>query len=61
MTADTDGPTWGDLGFAADIETHDVEPQSWADIYRPEPGVVVFDEGWGDAWVESDTVVEVRR
>ena len=61
MTTDTDDPTWGDLGVVDDLDTHDVEPQSWADIYQPEPGVVVFDAGYGDAWVESDTLVEVRR
>ncbi len=44
-----------------ELDVHDPEPQSWADVYQPEPGVVVLDAGYGDEWIESDCVVEVRE
>lgn len=55
--------SWGDVPDieVTEFDVHDVEPQSWADVYQPEPGVVVLDAGYGDEWIESDCVVEVRE
>ena len=58
----TDGTYWADaLGLTDDIETHDEPARKFADVFAQDDGTVVFDEGWGTAWIESDTVVEVRR
>ena len=58
----TDGTYWADeLGLTDDIEIHAEPARKFADVFAQGDGTVVFDEGWGNAWIESDTVVEVRR
>ena len=61
MTAESDAASWADCAFADDLDIHEVDPERFADVYPRDDGSVLFDEGWGDAFVESDTVVEVRR
>ena len=59
---ESDAPTWADLGYTPDDDDrHVVEPETYADVFAQPDGSVVFDEGWQQAYIESDTVVEVRR
>lgn len=51
---------WADeLGLTEDIEIHETEPERFANVHAQPDGSVVFDEGWREAYIESDTVVEV--
>ena len=61
MTAESDAASWADCAFADDLDIHEVAPERFADVYPQPDGSVVFDEGWQQAWIESDTVMEVRR
>ena len=61
MSADTDRVWYEALGLADGDDRHVVEPETFADVFAQPDGSVVFDEGWQQAYIESDTVVEVRR
>jgi len=61
MTAESDGASWADCAFAEDLDIHAVDPETFAEVYPQGDGSVLFDEGWGEAFIESDTVAEVRR
>ena len=53
---------WADaIGLTDDVDPYEVDPERFADVYPQPDGSVVFDEGWQQAWIESDTVMEVRR
>ena len=53
---------WADeIGLAEDLDPHEVEAEKFCDVFAHGDDAAVFDEGWGQAFVESDTVVEVRR
>lgn len=59
MSAESDRH-WTETVLGGDIDTHDVEPETFAEWHD---GIEwwILDEGWGGAWIETDTVVEVRR
>jgi len=61
--AEADGePYWADAVLGdTELDIHTVAPETFAEVHPQPDGTVVFDEGWGDAWVETDTVAEVRR
>ena len=53
---------WADaIGLTEDLDAHEVEAEKFCDVFAQPDGSVVFDEGWRQAFIESDTVVEVRR
>ena len=59
---ESDAPTWADLGYTPDDDDrHEVEAEKFCDVYEHGETGAVFDEGWGRAYIETDTVVEVRR
>ena len=61
MSATTDDYWADELGLTDGIEIHAEPARKFADVFARGDGTVVFDEGWGNAYIESDTVAEVRR
>ena len=62
MTNTATDEYWADaIGLTEDLDAHEVEAEKFCDVFAQPDGSVVFDEGWQQAWIESDTVVEVRR
>ena len=61
MSTTTDDYWADEIGLTDDIEIHAEPARKFADVFAQPDGSGVFDEGWQQAWIESDTVVEVRR
>ena len=62
MSTTTDGEYWADeIGLTEDLDPHEVEAEKFCDVYEHGETGAVFDEGWDEAFIQSDTVVEVRR
>jgi len=44
-----------------DLDIHEVNPETFAVVHAHGNGTATLDEGWGGAWIETDTVVALEE
>lgn len=58
MSADA-GRHWTEAILGDEMQTHEVEPETFARVHYHTDGTVTLDEGYGGAFIESDTLYEL--
>ena len=52
---------WADAIGLTDDDRHEVEPKTFAKVHPHKDGSATLDEGWGGAWIETETVVSLEE
>jgi hypothetical protein len=59
MSAES-GRHWTEEVLGDEMTTHEVEPETFCRVHYHCDGSATFDEGWGGAWIESDTLYQLE-
>jgi len=59
MSAES-GRHWAERLFDREMTVHEVEPETYARIHYHTDGTVTLDEGYGGAFIESDTLYQLE-
>jgi hypothetical protein len=44
-----------------ELDIHEVAPETYAEVHVHDNGSATLDEGWGGAWIETDTLANLEE
>jgi hypothetical protein len=47
----------GIIDSSDELNIHEVDPETFAEVHAHDDGTATLDEGWGGAWIETDTLI----